>query len=411
MRRILIGSVIALASAAVFFVAIERFRPHLLPAWARLAFLQPTEPVEESDDPLADSGLEEDAPDDGWRAFLGKPTSADVKPSLPTIRLASSEIAAQVGLQTATVGSRTIAPTVSGNAEISFVSHDYAHITSRVSGWISEVPTDEGRMVKKGEVLVVVDSAEVGTAKAQYLGILPVVNALRKEFERTAGLKVSGAASPKAELADHTALAKAEAELLNARQRLRNMGFSASEIARIAETEDKANELRILAPMSGRLVERHAVVGEAVTPPIGAVNSGQMQALFEIADPTEMWAWIDIGESDVIKVAIGQPVTFTISGTTEPVFLRPCRACQLLRQHGDPHRARACGLEKHRREASRQPVRPRRDRGRTRAEGGRRAAIRRAGRWRRGVRFPASRGSPLPDSEGAHPADRSVGRG
>lgn len=321
MRRLYIGSAIALtfATAAAAFT-LERYRPQWLPAWARVASLKEADaPQPVSVSPEA-AGLEEDAPDDGWRAYIHKPNSSDVKPSLPTIRLASAETAEQVGLQTAPAGSRTIAPTVSGNAEISFVSHDYAHVTSRVSGWVSEVPTDEGRLVKKGDVLVVVNSAEVGSAKAQFLGILPTVDIARKEFTRTSKLLSSGAATNKDELALQTALSKAEAELLNARQKLKNMGFSDAEIAHIAETKDTGNELKILAPMSGRLVERHAVPGEAVTPPIGAVNSGQMLALFEIADPSEMWAWIDIGETEVAKVAIGQKVTFTISGTVAPIF-------------------------------------------------------------------------------------------
>ena len=320
MRRILIGSAIALATAAALTFAVERYRPHLLPAWARVASLKAADAPQPATDSPALSGLEDDAPDDGWRVYLGKPTSSGVNPSLPTIRLASAETAEQVGLQTAPAGSRTIVPTVSGNAEIAFVAHDYAHVTSRVSGWVSEVPTDEGRMVKTGDVLVVVNSAEVGSAKAQYLSILPAVDIARKESARTSKLLASGAATTKDELALQTALTKAEAELLNARQKLKNMGFSDPEIAQIAETKDTGNELKILAPMSGRLVERHAVVGEAVTPPIGPVNFGQMLALFEIADPSEMWAWIDIGESEIAKVAIGQKVTFTISGTDFPVF-------------------------------------------------------------------------------------------
>lgn len=320
MRRILIGSAIALATAAALTFALERYRPHLLPAWARVASLKAADAPQPATDSPALSGLEDDAPDDGWRVYLKKPTSSGVKPSLPTIRLASAETAEQVGLQTAPAGSRTITPTVSGNAEIAFVAHDYAHVTSRVSGWVSEVPTDEGRMVKKGDVLVVVNSAEVGSAKAQYLSILPAVDIARKEFARTSKLLASGAATTKDELALRTALAKAEAEELNARQKLKNMGFSDPEIDQIAESKNTGNDLKILAPMSGRLVERHAVVGEAVTPPIGVVNTGQMLALFEIADPNEMWAWIDIGESEIEKVALDQKVTFTISGTVAPVF-------------------------------------------------------------------------------------------
>jgi cobalt-zinc-cadmium efflux system membrane fusion protein len=318
MRQILIALALIAAAGAASFLAVARFRPDVLPPRVR-----PFGPREVAEKPPAkedEAGLEENAPDDGWCEHRKMAGSAGCKRSMPTVRLASKDTAEEVGLKAVQAETRTVAPTVSGNAEISFVSHDYAHITSRVSGRVADVPTDEGRFVKKGDVLVVVDSAEVGSAKAQYLSILPVVDLARREFERTAQLRASNATSEKDELAAHTALAKAEAELLNARQRLLNMGLTLAEIDRIARTKDTSNLLNILAPMAGRLVERHAVIGEAVTPPNGAVTTGLMQSLFDIADTAEMWAWIDIGEGDLPKVAIGQEVRFTISGTEEPVF-------------------------------------------------------------------------------------------
>lgn len=316
MRRFAIASAVLLVLSSVLLAAGAMARPDLVPAWARLQQKAPPPHEEPEQEP---SSLEE-GPDDGWLAHLDSSDRKGVRISLPTVRLASESTAARVGFEVVTAGTETVAPTVTGNAEISFVTHDYAHITSRVTGRIAEVPTDEGRTVKKGDVLVVVDSAEVGAAKAAYLSLLPVVELGRKEFRRISGMRPSGAASEKEELTSHATLAKAEAELLNARQRLLNMGYSDDEIAKIAETRDTSNLLKITAPMGGRLVERHAVVGEAVSPPTAAVTSGQMLALFDIADLREMWCWIDIGEADVTKVAIGQQVRFTISGADKPVF-------------------------------------------------------------------------------------------
>jgi cobalt-zinc-cadmium efflux system membrane fusion protein len=39
-----------------------------------------------------------------------------------------------------------------------------------------------------------------------------------------------------------------------------------------------------------------------------------------MADTGTMWLWIDVYESDIASVAVGQPVAFTISGTETPVF-------------------------------------------------------------------------------------------
>lgn len=328
MRRLVIASAIFFAVSMIALITSVVFaakaRPDLVPTWARVGPLAPDqkEPQEESSEPKRPSPLE-DAPDDGWLAYRAKqklPIPKGATASFHTIRLDSKETAERIGIESQVAEAIQIAPTVSGNAEISFVTHDYAHITSRVSGRIAEVPTDEGRSVKKGEVLVVVDSAEVGSAKAQYLTVLPAADLARKEFNRLASLLTTKAASEKEVLASQAALTRSEGEVLHARQQLLNMGYSDSDIARIAETRDTSNLLKIIAPMAGRLVERHAVVGEAVTPPTAAVTSGQMLALFDIADITDMWAWIDISEADLPRVAIGQDVKFTISGTDAPIF-------------------------------------------------------------------------------------------
>ncbi len=319
MRRIIVGiSLTAVLIVGAVF-ALVRYRPDLIPSWAHLPRHSEKNDVASANE-ASESSLEENAPDDGWCKHLGKSAPPNCKRSLATIRLSSKETADKIGLKSTKVEVRRSSPTVSGNAEISFVAHDYAHITSRVVGRIAEVPTDEGRMVKKGDVLVVVDSAEVGSAKAQFLSILSVVEHHRGEFQRISGLRKSQAASEKEEFTSRAALTKAEAELLNARQLLLNMGFVSAELVRIAERKDTSRDLKIIAPMSGRLVERHAVIGEAVTPPNNSVSTGQMQALFEIADLSEMWAWIDVDESHIDSVAIGQDVSFTISGRDTPVF-------------------------------------------------------------------------------------------
>lgn len=321
MRRFIIAVATVAAVAIASCYGLARARPGLMPGWISRAagVADNTSPTTAPGEPAV-TVLEADADDDGWCAHLGASAPKGCPPSLPTVRLASAGIAGKIGVESARAEARQVAPTVSGNAEIAFVSHDYAHVTSRVPGRISAVPADEGQAVKKGDLLVVVDSAEVGTAKAQYLSILPVVELARRDFQRSSQLRASDAVSEKELLTAQATLARTEADRLNARQKLLNLGFDDAEIARIEKTKDTSNFLEIEAPMAGRLVERHAVMGEAVVPPSNIVTTGQSAALFEIADLGELWAWIDVGEADIPKVAIGQEVRFTISGTDEPVF-------------------------------------------------------------------------------------------
>ncbi len=120
--------------------------------------------------------------------------------------------------------------------------------------------------MRSGEVLVAIDSAEVGTDKANYLAALPMVELAQATLDRTRSLTRSNALPLKDELVAQTDLNRARADLLNASQRLRNLGFVDSDLVEIAGDQDTSSMLEIVSPIEGTIVERHAVPGEAVEP-------------------------------------------------------------------------------------------------------------------------------------------------
>ena len=70
----------------------------------------------------------------------------------------------------------------------------------------------------------------------------------------------------------------------------------------VEETGSTSSELDILAPLSGTIVDRHAVPGEAVE--LG-------DALFKIARLSSMWLELSIPEHEVSLVSVGQTVGAT----------------------------------------------------------------------------------------------------
>ena len=270
-----------------------------------------------------------DQPDDGWCAVHGKPEAtcpecaqakADGKPlptvaigtakacrmPLSTVRLASAMLAQKIGIQTVIVGEETHTHKLIANAETAYDSNRYADISPRVAGFIREVKADLGQVVRPGDVLAVIDSAEVSAAKTQYLSSQASVKLAQATAERTQSLSRSGAVAGKAELEVMTALNQAQASSMDAEQKLRNLGFEDIELVRILSTKDTKNLLNVVAPIDGTVVARHAVKGEAVQP---------TAQLFAVADTSRVWIWIDIYESDVAKVKPGQAVSFTVMGT------------------------------------------------------------------------------------------------
>lgn len=260
--------------------------------------------------------------DDGWCAAHGLPeeqcevckgktwpegSERPCAEKLPLIRLKSPEVAARIGIETVPVVEKRHADTLIGNAEVEYDANAYAEVRPRVTGFIQEILTDEGSVVKPAQTLIVIDSSEVGSAKAAYLGALPVVELAEATLTRTKSLTRANALPLKDELEAQTGRNRARADLLNATQRLRNLGFTVQDLAQIASTQDTSSLLKVISPIQGTIVQRHAVSGEAVE-----ANS----QLFVVADMRKMWAWIDVYENEIERVKPGQSVRFWIGGAS-----------------------------------------------------------------------------------------------
>jgi cobalt-zinc-cadmium efflux system membrane fusion protein len=231
--------------------------------------------------------------------------------SLQVVRLASARMARRFGVETAPVRKEQHAHHLVCNAETAYDARHSAEILARVPGVLREVRADLGQVVCKADLLAVVDSAQIGTSKVQYHAARAAVELAQVTYDRTVRLTKEKATPAKNELESLTALSQAKASLMDTKQKLRNLGFSDAEIARIAKDSDASNRLEIVAPIGGTITAWDATPGEAVEP---------TTQLFAMADTTAMWLWIDVYESEIASVAVGQPVTFTISGTETPVF-------------------------------------------------------------------------------------------
>lgn len=261
-------------------------------------------------------------PDDGWCAAHNAPeilcadcveetpasgvaASRVCHDPLPEVRLAYAGLAQRIGLETAEVVEERHAHHVSANAETAFDANRHAEVYPRVDGYLSEVRVDLGQTVEAGEVIAVVDSAAVSAAKSRYIATRAAAELARATHARTEQLTRSRALPAKDALETLTALNQAEAAALDAEQVLRNLGVDAATLDRIAAERDTGSLLEIAAPISGTVVARQAVRGEAVQP---------TTPLFSIADTSRMWLWIDVYERDIATVAAGQPVRFTVTG-------------------------------------------------------------------------------------------------
>jgi Cu(I)/Ag(I) efflux system membrane fusion protein len=90
-----------------------------------------------------------------------------------------------------------------------------------------------------------------------------------------------------------------------AREKLRLWKLSETQIASIENSGTPQTEFEILAGHSGVVTQRNIAVGEYV-------NTGTV--LFNIVDLDKIWVMLDAYESDLPRVAVGNPLSFTAAG-------------------------------------------------------------------------------------------------
>ncbi len=282
-------------------------RPNWAPSWVRDRLDrwsgESTVPDRQADPPGERAGPTSVAIDPN-------PPAARDRATLPTVRLASEEVARMVGIETAPAGAVRHAHSLSANAEAAYDSRRYATVSPRVAGFLREVRADLGRRVHRGDNLAVVDSAEISAARTQFLSARAALNLAEATHVRTASLAKTGQVAARTELESRTALEQAKAAVMDAEQRLRNLGMGDAEIDRIRTSDDRASLLEVVAPIDGTIVSLRAVQGEAVQ---------ATAPLFTIADTRTMWLWIDVYESEIGQVRKGQSVDFLVPGSETPV--------------------------------------------------------------------------------------------
>ncbi len=198
-------------------------------------------------------------------------------------------------------------PTLEVSAELMPVPDRHAEIGTLVSGRIAGVHVNVGDRVEVGTPLLVVDSPEVGRARAELIKASAELDVARAAAEREKQLLSERATSKREVEVAVGALKTAHARYSAARALLATLG---SGDQRLAAPEDAARvELR--SPIAGTVVSRNAHIGRAV-------EAGG--TLIEVVDLDELWLLADVYERDLRLVARGQSVQVDVRAYPDTAF-------------------------------------------------------------------------------------------
>jgi len=244
------------------------------------------------------------------------------------IQFASAEAIDKAGIDIAVADQQPIVESITANGEIIYDQTRFARLASRVAGTVWRVEKHLGERVSKGEVLALIDSAEIGRTKSDLLQAIAQLRVARANVERIQPLAKEGAVAGKLVREAEANLQEAQIKLLAAEQALVNLGLSVDarefddlDTAQIAKQikflglpaalagqieKDSAtsNLFAIRAPLDGVVVECKVVAGEI---------ADTSTPIFAIADLTKMWLMLDVRQDDAEHLLLGQPVAFRAS--------------------------------------------------------------------------------------------------
>ena len=195
-------------------------------------------------------------------------------------------------------------------------------ISATTSGEVVRVGVTEGQRVAQGDFLLQLDpvsvqagasgqAAAVQAAQAELAAAEARVAYARQEYERTRRL-AEGELVPRAELESAQAeLRSREADVRAARSRVQQAGAS------LTSARHDVSRVTFTSPIDGVVTKINVEEGEVAL--IGTMNQPGT-ILMTVADLGIMEATIDVDETDVVDLEVGQVATVTIDAFRDTTF-------------------------------------------------------------------------------------------
>jgi membrane fusion protein, heavy metal efflux system len=212
-------------------------------------------------------------------------------------------------IATGKVERRTQAGLLEANATIEAAADRQARVGTRTAGRVTRIQAELGQHVRKGAVLAMVDSPELGRAKADYLAAMAAANVTRETAKREKSMFEQRISAERDWREAEAAAIKADAEKEAAENRLHALGVGEAGLPRVVKHYDST--IAVTAPIDGVVVERDLTLGQMVE---------STDTLFVVMDLAEVWILVDVYERDLSQVAMGQAASVRVGAYPEREF-------------------------------------------------------------------------------------------
>jgi Cu(I)/Ag(I) efflux system membrane fusion protein len=190
-----------------------------------------------------------------------------------------------IGVQYGTAEYESAANSIQAAARVTLDETRVTKVQPRVEGWIAKVFADfTGKYVKKGDPLLAMYSPDAMATEQEYLLALKAQHTMHDS------------SMPGMEESNTNLVA-------SARRRLELWDVPAAQIDEIGRTGKSIEDLTLVSPASGFIMERNAFNKQHVT---------SDTVLYTLADLSTVWVIADVFEYEAAGVRLGQPAAMTL---------------------------------------------------------------------------------------------------
>jgi len=205
----------------------------------------------------------------------------------------------------ATAAARSAAPQLVTTGVVSPDVSRTVPVVSLAAGRATEIHARLGDTVKKGQLLVRIQSSDISAAFADFRKAIADEVLTRTQFERAKLLYDKGAISLNDLQVAQDAENKAKVDVETTTERLRLLG---------GNLDHPAGTVDVLAPISGVVVEQN------VTASAGVKSLDNSPNLFTIADLSSVWILCDVYENDLASVHLGETAEIWLNAYPDRVL-------------------------------------------------------------------------------------------
>ncbi|MCB9610654.1 MAG: efflux RND transporter periplasmic adaptor subunit, partial [Polyangiaceae bacterium] len=193
----------------------------------------------------------------------------------------TAEAIERAGIRVAAAERRALTGGVAIPAEVQFEPSSTAHVSPLVPGRITRVSVALGDHVRRDQLLAVVASSDVSTARSMLDQARARLAAAKSTLQRQQQLSTEGIGAARSLIDAEARVGELRAEVKGLRRQLSVFGSGS------------AGELKLTAPIEGVVVAVHGTLGETATPD---------RAAFVITDPTKVWVRGSVPELELARV-------------------------------------------------------------------------------------------------------------